>query len=68
MPGDEYHVRAAFGDACRNGADADFGDEFDGDPGFRIGVAEVEDEFREVFDGVDVVMGRRGDEETPGVA
>src|SRR3954469_22763771 len=56
---DEHNVRVSFGDAGGNGADTDFGDELHADPRFRVSVLEVVDEFREIFDGINVVMGRR---------
>jgi hypothetical protein len=59
---DEDDVGVGFGDACGDGADADFGDELDGDAGVAVGVFEVVDEFGEIFDGVDVVVRRGRDE------
>src|SRR5581483_9628678 len=52
--------------ARRDGTNADFGDEFDGNARLRIDVLEVVDELREIFDGVDVVMRRWGNEADAG--
>ncbi len=59
---DEDFVRMGLGDARRHGTHADFGDELHGDPGVRIGVLQVEDQLREVFDRIDVVVRRRRDQ------
>ena len=50
MTADEDHVRVRFRHACGDGADSDFGNEFDGDTRFRIGVAQIIDELCKVFD------------------
>src|SRR6185437_9512079 len=66
VAGDEYHIGVRFGDARGYGADANFRDELDGDAGFWVYVFEVVDQLREIFDGVDVVVGRRRDETDAG--
>ena len=66
VAGDEHDVGVSFGDAGGDGADADFGDQLDGDARLRVHVLEVVDELREIFDGVNVVMRRRRDEADAG--
>ena len=39
--------------------DAAFGDEFDADPRVRVGVFEVKDQLRQVFNRINVVVRRR---------
>jgi hypothetical protein len=63
---DEHHIGMGFGDASGDGADADFGDQLDGDARLRVDVLEVVDELGEIFDGVDVVVRRRRDEADAG--
>ena len=63
---DENNISVRFRDARGDGADTDFGDELDADASMAIGVLEVVDQFREVFDGIDVVMGRGTDESDAG--
>ena len=60
--GDVDDVCVGLGDAGGDGADAFAGDEFDADAGVGVGDFEVVDQLGEVFDGVDVVVGRGGDE------
>ncbi len=62
VAGDEDDVGVGFGDACSDGADACLGDKFDADFGAGVDLFEVVDELGEVFDGVDVVVWRGGDE------
>ncbi len=58
----------AFGDARRDRAHADLGAELHADPGAsRVYVFQVEDELREILDGVDVVVRGRRAGLTPGV-
>ena len=52
----------AFDDAGGDGADADFGDELHRHIARRIDVLQVEDELRQIFDRIDVVMRRRRDQ------
>merc|ERR1719486_1593464 len=56
------HVRAGLRDATGHGANTDNTDELDGDASLGVDGLEVEDQLREILDGVDVVMGRRRDE------
>ena len=62
MTGDQDDVRVRLGNACGDGADADFRNELHVDPGARVGILQVVDQLREVFDGVDVVVRGRGNE------
>ena len=55
-------VGVRFRDACRDGADSDFGDELDADSGMRVDVLEVVDELLEILDRVDVVVRWRRDQ------
>ncbi len=63
---DEHHVGPALGHAGRDGADADLADELDRDARVDVGVLQVVDELRQVLDGVDVVVRRRGDQRDAG--
>ena len=56
VAGDENDIGVCLGHACRDGAHAGFGHEFHVDTGARVGILQIEDELREVFDRVDVVM------------
>src|SRR5436190_12878638 len=51
-----------FGDAGRDGAHANFGDELDADAGAAIGILQVVNQLGEVFDRVNVVVRRWRDE------
>ena len=62
VAGDQDDVGVRLGDAGRDRADADLGDQLDVDPRLRVGVLEVVDQLREVLDRVDVVVRRRGDQ------
>src|SRR5205085_3238169 len=55
-------VRLALRHARGNGADADLGNELDGDPRFGIRVFQIVDQLRQVLDRIDVVVRRRRDE------
>jgi hypothetical protein len=55
-------IGARLGDAGGDRADADFRDELHRDGACRIDVLEVEDELREVFDRIDVVVRWRRDQ------
>ena len=60
--GDEYALGPGLGHAAGDGAHAARGDELDGDARLFVGALQVVDEFREILDGIDVVVRRRGDE------
>ena len=62
VTGDEDDIRVSLGDAGRDRADADFGDELDADARVDVRVLEVVDELREILNRVDVVVRRRRDE------
>src|SRR5690606_550256 len=55
-------VGACLGNAGRNRADAHFRHELDRDVGLFIDVLQIVNELGEIFDGIDVVVRRRGDE------
>ena len=55
---DENDIRVGLGNAGRNRADADFGDEFHRNARSAVGVFEIVDEFRQILDRVDVVVWR----------
>ena len=59
---DEDVVGSSLRDARGDGADARLRHKLDPDPRLRVHGLEVVDELREIFDGVDVVVRRRGDE------
>ena len=62
VAGDEHDIGMRLGNACGDGADADFRNQLYRDASLRIDVLEIVDELRQIFDGVDVVMRRRRDE------
>ena len=59
MAADQHEIRMGFRNARGDGAHADFGNQFDGNIRLRVAVFEVEDQLRQVFDRIDVVVGRR---------
>jgi hypothetical protein len=59
-------VGMRLGDAGGDGADADLGDQLDRDARLGIGVLQVVNQLRQVFDGVDVVVRRRRDQTDAG--
>ena len=59
VAGDENHVRAAFGNARRDGADARLGDELDVDARVGVRILKVEDQLRQILDRIDIVVRRR---------
>ena len=63
---DEHHVGMGLGHAGGDGADADFGDQLDADAGVMVGVFQVVDQLGQVFDRVNVVVRRRGDQADAG--
>ena len=66
VSGNQNNVRVCLGDAGGDGADADFGDELYADARMAVGVLEIVDELREIFDGVDIVVRRGRDEADAG--
>ena len=59
VTGDQHHVRVRFRNACCDGAHADFAHQLHADARVAIGVLQVMDQLRQIFDGVNVVMRRR---------
>ena len=43
-----------------DGADAHLGHQLDADPGVDVGILQVVDQLGQIFDGIDVVVRRRG--------
>ncbi len=66
MAGDEDHLGAGLGDAGGDGANARFADQLHADAGAAVGVFQIVDQLGQVLDGVDVVVGRRGDQRHAG--
>ena len=62
VAGNGHVVRVGLGDPRGDCAHPHLGDQLDRDARLRIGVLQVMDELRQVLDGVDVVVGRRGDQ------
>ena len=62
MAGDHHVIGLALGDARGDGAHADFRHELHADRRMRRDVLQVVNQLREVFDRIDVVVRRRGDE------
>ena len=59
VPGNENDVGVGLGDTRGDGADALLAHELHVNARVVVGVLQVVDELGEVFDGVDVVVGRR---------
>ena len=66
VAGDGDVFGMGLGETGGDGVDADFGDEFDADVGAGVDVFQIMDELGQILDGVDVVVGRRGDEPDAG--
>ena len=62
VAGDQHHVGMAFRYACGDRADTKLGDELDMDARLRVGHLRVVDQLLEVFDRIDVMVRRRGDQ------
>ena len=62
VAGDEDDIGVRLGDAGGDGADADLGHELHAHTGVAVAVLQVVNQLREVLDGVDVVVRRRGDQ------
>ena len=63
---DQHHVAVGLGHARRDGPHPHLGDELDADPRSRIAVLQVVDQLGEIFNRVDVVVGRRADQPDSG--
>ena len=59
MAADQHHIGMRLGYACRNRADADFRHQLDADAGVMIGILQIVDQLRQVFDGVNIMVRRR---------
>ena len=62
VTGNQHHVGMALGNAGRDGADAEFGDELDVDAGLWIRHLRIVDQLLQILDGIDVMVRRRRDE------
>ena len=65
-PRDRHMIGPRLGHPGGNRADADFGNQFDRDTGARVGVLQVVDQLRQIFDRIDIVMRRRRDQSNTG--
>src|SRR4028119_2497702 len=65
LPRDGYVVSLRLGDARGDGPHALRRDELHAHHRLRVGVLQIVDKLRQVFDGVDVVMRRRRDQTNP---
>ena len=59
MAADQHHVRMRLGHARGDRADADFGDQLHADARVAVGILQIVDQFRQILDGINVVMRRR---------
>ena len=62
IAGDQDHLGAGFGNAGGNGTDACFRNQLDGYAGPAVGILQIIDQLGQIFDGIDVMVGRRGDQ------
>ena len=62
VAGNDQVIRARLRNAGCDRADADFGAELHADPRLRIGVLQIVNQLRDVFDRIDVVVRRRADQ------
>ena len=56
ISGDQDPIGVGLGHSSRNGADPDLRDELDADLGGGVGILQIIDELRKIFDRVDVMM------------
>ena len=54
--GDQNVVRMRFGDAGGDRADTDLRNEFDADTGVGIGVFQIKNQLRQIFNRIDIMM------------
>ena len=66
VAGDQHDVGMRLRHARGDGADPTLGDELHVDARSRIRVLQIEDQLRQVFDGIDIVVRRRRDEADTG--
>src|SRR6185369_11034522 len=62
VPGDQNHVRVGLGHAGRDCPDTRLRHQLDADARARVHHLQVEDQLRQVFDRIDVVVWGRGDQ------
>ena len=62
VPGDQHHIGVRLGHPRRDRADPVLAHQFHVDPRRRVGVLQVIDQLRQIFDRVDVMVRRRGDQ------
>ena len=66
VTGNHQMIGLGLGHASGYRADANFGNQLDADRGLRIGIFQVMDELRQIFDRVDVMVRRRRNETDAG--
>ena len=59
VAGNQNHVRVRLRDAGGDGADADFGDELHADARVAVGIFQIVNQLRQIFDGINVMVRRR---------
>src|SRR5262249_49021605 len=62
MAADQNHICMTFGNARCNGSDTDFRTKLYANARVMIGVLEIMDQLRQIFDGIDVVVRRWGNQ------
>ena len=62
MAADQHDIGMAFGHARGNGADTDFRNQLHADARMMIGVLEIVNQLRQIFDGIDIMVRRRRDQ------
>ncbi len=62
IPGHEDHLSSRLGHARRHGSHARLGNELHGDPCLLIGIFQVINQFRQILDGINIVVGRGRDQ------
>src|SRR5207244_5917577 len=66
VPGDDDVICLALGNARRDRADTDLGHQLHADARAGVGVLQVVDQLRQIFDRIDVVVRRRADQSHAG--
>ena len=59
VAGNQHHIGVRLGDAGGDRSDADLGDQLDADTRIAVGIFQVMDQFREILDGINVMVRRR---------
>ena len=62
MTADEHHIGMSLCYSRRDRADSDLGNQFYRNPRFRIGIAQIINQLRQILDRINVVMRRRRDQ------